>query len=151
MKSASPIPRPALVLGWLGVLPFAAFTLFLATGAILPRASAIGGLIGYGEIILSFMGGVHWGLAITATHASTGVSAGRLAISVLPALAAFGVSFLPPIPALIVLAAAFLVLDLYDFAAARSGAAPGWYPALRTQLTGAVVCCLTIAQYVGRG
>ena len=149
MQAASQIPRPAFLLGWLGVLPFAAFALLAATGGVLPRGAAMSGLVLYGAIILSFMGGAQWGLAMVTTRGSPGAMGSRLAISVLPALAAFGLWFLPATAALLGLAAVFVALLLYDIATARAGAAPAWYPALRIQLTGAVVMCLVLATLLG--
>ena len=104
------------------------------------------GLVLYGAIILSFMGGAQWGLSMV-TGGSTMRT--RLAISVLPALAAFGLWFLPATGALLGLAAVFVALLLYDIATARAGAAPAWYPALRIQLTSAVVICLLLASLIG--
>jgi hypothetical protein len=146
MQDVSHIPRPAFVLGWLGVIPFAAFALLAVTGGVLPHGSAMSGLVLYGAIILSFMGGAQWGLSMV-TSGSTMRT--RLAISVLPALAAFGLWFLPAAGALLGLAAVFVALLLYDIATARAGAAPEWYPALRIQLTSAVVICLLLASFIG--
>jgi Protein of unknown function (DUF3429) len=146
MQDVSHIPRPAFVLGWLGVIPFAAFALLAVTGGVLPHGSAMSGLVLYGAIILSFMGGAQWGLSMV-TGGSTMRT--RLAISVLPALAAFGLWFLPAAGALLGLAAVFVALLLYDIATARAGAAPAWYPALRIQLTSAVVICLLLASLIG--
>lgn len=146
MSNADPIPRPALVLGWLGVLPFAAFAMMAATGMPLAPDPAARALVLYGAVILSFMGGAQWGLAMAAT---TG-QAWRLTISVLPALVAFALSFLPAIQALTGLAAAFVALLAYDMSTARTGTAPAWYPALRLRLTIAVVACLLIPAMSGR-
>ena len=146
MQDVSHIPRPAFVLGWLGVIPFAAFALLAVTGGVLPHGSAMSGLVLYGAIILSFMGGAQWGLSMV-TGGSTLRT--RLAISVLPALAAFGLWFLPAAGALLGLAAVFVALLLYDIATVRAGAAPEWYPALRIQLTSAVVICLLLASFIG--
>ena len=149
MSSTSRIPQSALVLGWLGVLPFAALALLAVTGGVLPDAGAMSGLVQYGLIILSFMGGAQWGLAMRAASSDDGVEGWRLVISVLPVLAAFGLSFLPAGSALIGLAAAFVALLGYDVLATWAGAAPAWYPALRLQLTGPVVVCLLIAAAFG--
>ncbi len=100
------------MLGWLGVLPFAAFTLLVAIGGILPRGDAMSGLVLYGAIILSFMGGAQWGLAMVGTPGGYSAMGARLAISVLPALAAFGLLFVPPTSALLGLAAVFVALLL---------------------------------------
>ena len=145
MQDVSHIPLPAFVLGWLGVIPFAAFALLAATESVMPHGAAMSGLVLYGAIILSFMGGAQWGLSMV-TGGSTLRT--RLAISVLPALAAFGLWFLPAIPALLGLAAVFVALLLYEIATAS--AAPTWYPALRVQLTSAVVICLLLASLIGK-
>ena len=89
----------------------------------MPHGAAMSGLVLYGAIILSFMGGAQWGLLMV-TGGSTMRT--RLAISVLPALAAFGLWFLPAIPALLGLAAVFVALLLYEIATARESAAPTW-------------------------
>ena len=146
MQDVSHIPRPAFLLGWLGVIPFAAFALLAATGSVLPNGAAMNGLVLYGAIILSFMGGAQWGLSMVMGGSTMRT---RLAISVLPALAAFGLWFLPAPGALLGLAAVFVALLLYDIATARAGAAPAWYPALRIQLTSAVVICLLSASLIG--
>ncbi|MFZ4807965.1 MAG: DUF3429 domain-containing protein [Hyphomicrobiaceae bacterium] len=147
MHAASQIPRPALVLGWLGVLPFAMFTLLAITGSIMPQALATHALVLYGVVILSFMAGAQWGLAMVSAQAAA--IGPRLAISVLPALAAFGLWYLPATPALFGLAAVFLALLRYDIATSRAGMAPAWYAALRIQLTSAVVVCLMLAALLG--
>ena len=147
MHAASQIPRPALVLGWLGVLPFAMFTLLAITGSIVPQALATHALVLYGVVILSFMAGAQWGLAMVSAQAAA--IGPRLAISVLPALAAFGLWYLPATPALFGHAAVFLALLRYDIATSRAGMAPAWYAALRIQLTSAVVVCLMLAALLG--
>jgi hypothetical protein len=48
------------VLGWAGVIPIDAFALLAATWGVLPLGAAMKGLLLYGAIILSFMGGAHW-------------------------------------------------------------------------------------------
>jgi hypothetical protein len=150
MQATSTIPRPALVLGWFGVLPFATFALLAMTGALLPRGTASSALILYGVVILSFMGGAQWGLAMVATRGGTTAMGPRLSVSVLPALAAFAAWFAPPTAALVALAVGFVALLAYDIATARAGAAPSWYAALRVQLTSAVVIFLLLGAAFGR-
>ncbi len=150
MHDASQIPRPALVLGWLGVLPFAAFALLAVAGGVLPRGTASSALILYGVVILSFMGGAQWGLAMAMPGGRTAAMGPRLAISVLPALAAFALWYAPPTLSLVGLASVFIALLAYDIATAHASAAPSWYPALRLQLTSAVVVCLLLGALLGR-
>lgn len=150
MPHDATIPRSALLLGWLGVLPFAASGLVAVSGSAETAGIAMRALAVYATIILSFMGGAQWGLAMVAPLASPSELARRLAISTLPALAAFGLAFVSSRTSLLGLAAVFVALLVYDFASARSGIAPPWYPALRSQLTAAVVLCLVGAAGFGR-
>jgi len=150
MPQAPLIPRPALMLGWLGVAPFLTLTLAAVMGSPETASTAGTALVAYATIILSFMGGAQWGLAVVAAADASAVLARRLAVSVLPALAALASLALPARAALLGLAAAFVALLTYDIASARKGVAPGWYPALRVQLTIAVVLCLLVAAGLGR-
>lgn len=149
MQANSEIPRAAHVLGWLGVLPFAGLTALAIMGGPLSRASLIGALILYGIVILSFMSGVQWGLAMLAPPEAGANLGPRLGLSVLPALGAFGLWFLPASFALPGLVGLFVALLAADLATVRAGLAPAWYPALRLQLTGAVVVCLLVAAVLG--
>ena len=153
MDDKTQIPRSALVLGWLGVVPFAAFSTLSITGGFLAPGAATECLFAYGALILSFMGGVHWGFAVNQTQDQQGVkTAGmgaRLAISVLPALAAFGLWFVPVITALLGLAIVFLILLAYDISTVRAGYTPDWYGTLRIQLTGSVCVFLFLAVVFG--
>lgn len=146
MSANNQIPLPVLLLGWGGVLPFAGLALALAFGFPGPFPQPEAMLVGYGAVILSFMGGVHWGLAMqSALRDGEGAAAWHYAFSVIPALVAWAALALAPSVALIVLAAAFLVLLVFDVAWASRRGAPGWYGRLRFQLTTAVVLCLGLA------
>jgi hypothetical protein len=143
MHQVTMIPRSALVLGWLGVLPFVILAAAYIARETIPASVAAAALLLYGVVILSFMGGAQWGLAMT-SETDTRARARRFAISTLPALAAFAAWFLPVTYALAALAIGFLALLAYDIAVA-----PVWYPALRVQLTSAVVLCLGAAAVFG--
>ncbi|MGE5267452.1 MAG: DUF3429 domain-containing protein, partial [Deltaproteobacteria bacterium] len=111
------IPSPAFWLGWAGVIPFATLAALVVAngGAGIDAATALRALISYGVIILSFMGGVQWGLEMTREDGS---GPGFLA-SVMPALIAFAVSFIDPAAALAILAAGFILLLIYDLRRVR--------------------------------
>lgn len=140
------IPAAANWLGALGALPF---VVLAVSGTILEpagRQTAMVALVAYGAIILSFLGGVHWGLAIAGFGPSGADSAlvRRLSFSVVPALVGWSALLLPMSTGLMVLAAAFALLLVFDFVASRSGEAPAWYPQLRWPLTAVVVASLSI-------
>jgi len=70
MHESSPTPRPAALLGFAGAAPFLA-GLALAFFPEDPlRGWGLWLLLIYGAIILSFMGGVHWGAAMLRDDAS---------------------------------------------------------------------------------
>jgi len=150
MQLERAIPRSALLLGWLGVLPFAALSFACVFASPQAASRAIAALILYAAIILAFMGGAQWGVGMLAKARGPAVLARRLGISVLPALAAFAMPALPARTALLGLATVFVALLASDIASARAGVAPAWYPALRIPLTIAVVLCLLLAAGFGK-
>lgn len=143
---ASP-PVLACILGWAGVLPFWGLALALVVGVELPvipdEAAA---LVSYGAIILSFMAGVHWGLAMRAPDAPHGPQATRLLlVSVVPAVIAWFATLAPVGTAVLILAVLFLALLPVDIWATAERLAPPWYRPLRLQLTASVVIALALA------
>ena len=143
-SSSTCVPAAAKWLGALGALPF----VFLSgLGLVLQgpvQAQASLALAAYGAVILSFLGGIHWGLAISenASEPRHIPSYRRLAVSVVPSLVAWCALLLPDRATLPVLAAGFAVMLAVDWRAARRAEAPPWYPKLRWPLTTVVVICL---------
>ena len=115
------LPPGMLVLGWSGVLPFAgALALAIARPPWRELAQTV--FIAYGAVILSFLGGARWGVALAADASPI-----RYGEAVLPSLIGFAALLLAhqPLPALLLLAAGFLawlLIDLRD---------PLWFPAYR--------------------
>lgn len=136
-------PRPAKVLGGAGVLPFVGLTGALAFDLGDPEQVS-NGLRLYGAIILSFMGGVHWGVASWRSEAR----ASSYAVSVLPALWGWAMVFAPTSIGLVGLAVGFLLLLAYDLRCVGLGDLPDWYGRLRLWLTLAVCVCLIVASTV---
>ena len=141
--SRNAIPRGPLLLGWAGVIPFALLALSTVAEWKLPIAPAPA-LVGYGAAILSFMGGVQWGLTMS-PRSDRAQGSGAYAISVVPALIGWAGVLLPSRSGLVVLAAGFAALLAYDLWTVRAGTAPAWYGTLRLQLTTAVILLLLVA------
>lgn len=154
MDSTTAIPAAARWLGFAGLLPFAA----AAVAALVPgmplHGYALPALLAYGAAILSFLGGIRWGLAMTALPPGTtaalppgtvsasppDVMALRLGFSVLPSLVGWLALLLPPGQGLLLLALGFAAMLVAD---QRIGFAPAWYPRLRLPLSlGALVALL---------
>jgi len=142
-------PRPALILGFAGLIPFfwGAVTVlvpdlaFWTVKTIGPRFSGPYVMLFYGAIILSFMSGVLWGFATRLDGAQAGAG---YTLSVLPALWAFFMTGGGPAGAGVSLMAGFAGLLVLDWFFWHNGAAPVWWLALRLPLTLAVLACLAI-------
>lgn len=132
-------PLMASLMGLGGLIPF-----FLCAGAahsgVTPWAGLALVIIGiYGAVILSFVGAVHWGLAM---------AGGRRPIwfawSVMPALYAWPpIVFLDTRTALLALVPGFLICWSVDRRATAAGLLPGWYMRLRHLLT--LGACMALA------
>jgi hypothetical protein len=148
--SAEPpfLPRAALRLGFLGLVPLAVAALItLSAHASTARLGAIAFSL-YAAVLLSFLGGVRCGFEIMrAPQAPNGV---RLFFSALPGLAGwvlavFVVYITPALGAAAVFAGLFALQAIWDYRSARDAGAPAWYPVLRQVLTGgAMIICLLI-------
>jgi len=146
-------PRSAILLGWLGFLPFAAAAALTVSGTGILGIDGRTALVTYAGLILAFMGGVQWGIEISHRREdlSAGVqpSAAALTISTLPQLTAFfAMLLLQGAGLLIALAASFVALAAYDTWRAREGYGPAWYPSLRWPLTLAVTVSLLAAAFL---
>lgn len=142
------MPAAAAWLGGLGVVPFV-----LAAAAIwlMPSsASVVAGpvIVVYAAIILSFLGGLTWGVvcaAATARQAWTGWDSRMLAFSVIPALVAWAAVFLPlPYP-FMAMTLGFLGVLLIDRSLAIAGVVPPWWMTLRVRLSLSVAALLLVA------
>lgn len=142
-------PALAFALGFAGLLPF--FGCGLAALS-LPGEQALhllSALLAYGAVILSFLGGVHWGLALAD---ETGrAERPRYALGVLPSLIgwlALLVMLLPwgggPELGLAVLILGYAATVAVEAQGARQGLVPPRYMALRWGLTAIVVLLLTL-------
>lgn len=129
--------KPPFVLGYAGLIPFVAATAAPWLG-IITHAFAHTILLAYAAAILSFMAGIQWGLAM----AHNQLTYARLGISVIPALIAWAALLLGGNIGLLLMAATFAGLLVYDLQLVAAGLAEDWYPKLRWPLTIIVVACL---------
>ncbi len=130
----------AKVLGYGGLLPFAAAVAALATGVSTELAREA--IVAYGAVIVSFVGAVHWGIAVG--HRETRPQ-WVLTVSVVPALIAWAALLLPPAMAAPLLLLSFLGLFAYERAVLWRELFPKWYRVLRARLTAAVTVLLAVA------
>lgn len=127
--------RLAWGLGLAGLIPFIA-----ASGAAwwAPTAwqvTAIYGFTYYSAVILSFLGGVHWGSALQVSRLGNGR---RLVLAMVPSLIAWPALLFDVVTGLWVLLAGFVLIGLYDVSRDGREGFPRWYTGLRCVLTGIV-------------
>lgn len=133
------VPRPALVLGFAEVIPLLACAIGAWLGGRGASLQLVSAEIGYGAIVLGFLGAVHWGLAIAEGAADNWR---RLLPAVLPALLGWIALLLPAPSGLAILALGFAGTDAAERAAVTANRAPVWYAALRKPLTLTVLVSL---------
>lgn len=78
-SDALSVPSAAAWLGGLGITPFAGLSLAAPFASDDLKAQLSFALIAYGAIILSFLGGIHWGLAIGAVPQTDNTLGRRIA------------------------------------------------------------------------
>ena len=137
VNEVMPIPRAAKLLGYAGVIPFAAMALNQLVGGPLPVQIAQEVFLYYSAAILSFLGGIRWGAA---TRREDGLGR-ELIISVLPSLWAVASLMIgDAVYTAWSLLAGFVVMGFADVFRPAPGLAL-WMRRLRLQLTVAVVIC----------
>lgn len=128
-----------MIIGIASLAPFVAGAALAAYGGTLDwRLYGTSLLSAYAACALSFLGAVHWGLAMREQP----VPAARLAVSILPVLVGFVALAIGGRAGLSVMAAGFLGALAYDIYGARRDFVPAWYPRLRWPLTGIALVCL---------
>lgn len=144
------IALPFRLLGYAGLVPFAAAAVLALLGPPSWRGLALSALAAYGAVILSFLGAVHWGLALRATPDEAHAAWPRLGLGVLPALVGWVALLLPARPGLCLLAAGVVAVAAVETAAARRGVVQQSYLGLRWTLSlGAGACLLLGALAAG--
>jgi len=139
------IPRPAFWLGTGGLVPFVVVTSALFALPDHTRPQLLFWLTAYAAVILSFVGAVHWGIAMVHTQMREPDRTLYMGWSVVPALAAWVSLLLPPKTSLLLMAATFAVHFAADRQLAQRFTVPAWYLRLRASLTAVVVLCLLLA------
>ncbi len=131
------VPRTARLLGLAGLLPQLAAGYVLLENNADWRFTALAMAYAYAALILSFLGGLWWGLAAQAKNAPGWI----WYVAVMPSLIALGTAW-PwatgaawPGPSMIVLGAALIGALAVDWQLQKSGVAPPWWLSLRVPLS----------------
>ena len=133
-RLAGGVPQAGQWLGYAGLIPFlAALAGFMLSDAVRQQYFAQQ-FLAYGAVILSFVGAVHWGVALGGGR----LRMMRMALSVLPALLAWAALLLPAAAGAWLLLAGFVGLRAWEASPPVAETLPGWYRNMRTRLTGLV-------------
>lgn len=133
---------PAL-LGYGGLIPFIGLA---ALSVIEPQHGLMyrGALLLYGAVILSFVGAVHWGIAIVYPNLKESERNAEYCWSVIPALIGWVTYIFTPFAAVLLLLLGFALQYWIDIRSAQRIKWPGWYLMLRKRLTIVASVCLVI-------
>ncbi len=134
----SPLP---LLLGLAGLIPFVAATAMVWWAPMTWQFIAIQAFLYYSAVILSFLGGVQWGVAMSLEPAGSAGFNRRLLLSMGPSLIAWPALLLHPYTGAWALAAGFLLVRLHEWGRDSRALLPGWYQSLRNLLTLVVLAC----------
>ncbi|RCI09937.1 hypothetical protein L249_8379 [Ophiocordyceps polyrhachis-furcata BCC 54312] len=169
----SAVPQESRVLGLTGTLPYVATslsTLFLAWDLNRPEPTGNSILdpifidhdtarylldlieplqLGYGAVIISFLGAIHWGLEYAEKQPSLARTRWRYGVGVAASVVAWPTVLMPVEHALTAQFMAFVALYFMDSRATARGWAPPWYNTYRFLLT-AIVGLAILISLVGR-
>jgi hypothetical protein len=147
------LPPTALILGIAGLIPFIGLGFAaLSTSNAVDSEHVLYGLVGYGAVILAFLGGIHWGFVLHPSALPEGMTpdtrrdATRLGLGVLPSLIGWAALLTPafgvPEVGLGVLIAGFIAVLVTE---ARDRARlPVGYMAMRWALSIVVLAVLVV-------
>jgi hypothetical protein len=143
------VKRVAWLFAIAGALVFAGITAALWSGDNHIRIPAIAALVTFAAVILSYLGGLEGGMALRNEAGTEGTRALALGLSTLPALAAWGVLWLPsPQQQVGTSIALFVAVWACDLWLARRGLVPAWFVDLRTAVTAIACVILGVAYYL---
>ncbi|WP_245184795.1 DUF3429 domain-containing protein [Halomonas salinarum] len=135
------VSRLPVMLGLSGLLPFVAATLAAWWAPLTWQAPVVTAFLYYSAVILSFLGGIHWGLAMGRDAPAPAAFRGRVLLSMAPSLIAWPALLWGGMPGAMLLMLGFMAVRGYEASAAGGAGLPGWYRRLRNVLTAVVVAC----------
>ena len=147
LKPSLHAPTSAKVLGFAGLIPFVGCMLAALLAGETLRPLALQALMAYAAVILSFLGGVHWGLAIAVPRrwdSDESLTSVRLAFSIVPSLIAWAALLMPLRFGMLVTSLAIALVLMLDQKAVREGTCPVWYLSLRLALSFGAVISLVV-------
>lgn len=140
--------RLPLLLMIIGVAPFIAFSAALAMHVFPNTPVAASWLLTYAAIIISFLGGAHWGVAVLRRQEHRRMSNLLIAESVLPPLVAWGILLAGDMYAqLLVMTLLFTLIWAVDSLLYNNAVIPQWFFDLSCIVTPIIVVSLYVAYF----
>lgn len=136
------------VLGYGGLIPFVALTLGVMMAGKMAAFWMAWALAAYGAVIFSFIGAIHWGVALTRDDLDDDLRNRALVWGIIPPLLASGCLLLPHGLALLGLAVLGVVVLLMDIYLDRQLPMPEGWIRLRVHLTLVACASLTVSGFV---
>ncbi len=142
--------RVASVLAYAGTIPFIAAAVILLFGNLLGigmlRPLAAQGITTYAAIIVSFLGGIQWGIGISTHEQQPQTARSLFMLSIVPSLLAWAMLFLPASTSRVVVAI-FLVgfVWIIDALLHLQKVIPAWFFRLRCVVSAVVIASLIVA------
>ncbi len=133
----------ARILGYGGALPFLCGAICVNQQIAVLGLAPAHFLLSYGAVILSFLGGLHWGRVITSPNANGRPDSTWLIWSVLPSLLGWVALLLPVKVGAVVLSLCFFACFQIDQKLFREQIWPAWMRPLRLHLSLIAVASLT--------
>jgi hypothetical protein len=143
-SSLSSPPKYVALLGYGGLLPFVGLLLLILFSAQY-RPFLTQALVAYGAVILSFVGALHWGFAMTLQDLHADQCRERFIWSVIPALIAWPALLLPAPLGLLLLIFGFVAHYWQDRRLVKAATLPAWYLPMRLRLTLVASLCLLLS------
>ena len=140
------VPLGILVVALTGLLIIYGFTFLMLFGKPILAINAYLQLIYFSVLILSFLGAINWGLAISAESRGIRISPWWYIAAAGPtALGWIALVLISPTIKIVVLSLGFFSSFMLDVTASSRGYAPVWYKNLRKLMTTAVLIAMTLA------
>jgi hypothetical protein len=129
-----------------GAIPFIAASAALWLAPNQYRSFAVNVLTVYAAVILSFLGGIQWGMAVNLIDSAPKSARNIFLLSVVPSLLAWGMLLLPePRSRILVAIVLFAFVWVIDALLNVQKLIPQWFFKLRSTITVIVIASLAIA------
>ena len=138
--------RLPLLLGMAGTLPFVAGVAVVWFGPVAYANTALQAICTYAAIVLSFLGGIQWGIGVSVFESAPKSAQSLFLLSVVPSLLAWAMLFIDASGArLIVAIFLFGFVWAIDALLHLQKLIPNWFFRLRCVMTPIVIASLTVA------